>query len=44
MSITKENANEKNLSDLPYGKLKETFKDLGVESAWKPGTKAKADG
>jgi hypothetical protein len=41
MSITKDNVDEKNLSELPYGKLKETFTDLGVESAWKPGTKAK---
>ena len=41
MKITTENANETNLSKLPYGLLKETFEDLGVPSAWQPGGKAK---
>lgn len=41
MSLTKENANEKNLSEIPYGKLKETFEALGIPSVWKPGTKSK---
>lgn len=41
MALTKENANEKNLSEIPYGKLKETFEALGIPSIWKPGTKSK---
>jgi hypothetical protein len=41
MKITKENATVENLSELNYGDLKENFENLGVESAWKPGTKAK---
>lgn len=40
IEITKDNVNLELLKSVPYGRLLETFENLGVKSAWVPGAKS----